>query len=114
MEEDPNIEKQKTSSPAPAGGNMTLQKAVDFGEYDPKFLSNFPEWHTLSKHIRFQYIKQALDNRRKQLLTQWAELNNVLNFRTKPEIHQALKNVESQLNILENDREKLYVEYSTT
>ena len=46
----------------------------------PDFLANFPEWHTLSRHVQFQYIRKALDNRHKQLLTQYAELNNVLDL----------------------------------
>lgn len=92
---------------------MTLQKAVDLGEYDPEFLAKFSEWESLSRHVRLQFIRQGIDNRRKNLLMQWAELNNVLDFSTKPGIKTALRNVEKQLKKIEEDREKIYLEYST-
>lgn len=100
-----------------SGGNpqttqkMTLQKAVDFGEYDPKYLSTFPEWHELSKHIQFQFIKTALENRRHQLLQQYAEISNVLDFRLKPELKETLNNIHKQLKQLDNDFEKISMEY---
>lgn len=99
--------KQKSSS------GMTLQKAVDFGEYDPEFLSQFPEWHTYSRHIQFEYIRKALSNRNRQLLTQWAEITNVLDFRLKPHLRDALGNIEKQLEQVKKDKEKLFVEYSS-
>jgi len=92
--------------------NMTLQKAVDLGEYEPEYLAKFPEWRSLSRHVRLQFIRQGLDNRRKDLLMQWAELNNVLDFRLKPRIKIALRNIEKQMKKLENDRERIYLEYS--
>ncbi len=92
--------------------SMTLQQAVDLGEYNPEFLSTFPEWHTLSRHVQFQYIRKALDNRHKHLIVQYAEINNMLDFRLKPHLNEALKNLEKQIKILENDRERLYAEYS--
>ena len=76
---------------------MTLQKAIDMGEYDPDFLSTFPEWHELSRHIQFQMIKTALDNRERQLTVQWAEIVNFLDFRLKPHLKEALENVQKQL-----------------
>ena len=91
---------------------MTLQKAVDMGEYDPKYLSTFPEWYTLSRHIQFQFITKANDNRRKQLLMQYAEMNNVLDFRLKPEMQKAINNVLDQVKKVDKDREALLIEYS--
>ncbi len=91
---------------------MTLQKAIDMGEYDPEFLSTFVEWHTYSKHIQFEYIRKALDNRNRQLIVQWAEINNMLDFRLKPQLAEALKNIEKQIKKLDKDREQLYFEYS--
>lgn len=91
---------------------ITLQKAIDLGEYKPEYLSTFAEWHTLSKHIQFQYIKTAIENRRKQLISQYAEINNILDFSLKPHLTEALHNIEKQLKMLELDREKLFVEYS--
>lgn len=105
-------EKIKSSSKGSVHPTMTLQKAIDLGEYFPEFLANFPEWHSLSRHSQFQMIRQALDNRRHQLLTQWAEINNVIDFSLKPEMATALENLQKQIKKLENDREDLYLEYS--
>ncbi len=104
-------ESPKGGSPQPAS-YLTLQKAIDFGEYDPEKLANFAEWHQLSKHAQFELIKKALDNRRHHLLEQWAALNNMLDFSKKPHLKPAIKNIEKQLKEVENDREKLYVDYS--
>lgn len=101
-----------SSNPQPIKSNITLQQAIDFGEYDPKYLANFAEWHTLSIHIQWQLIRKALDIRQRQLITQYAELNNALNYSKKPHIHDAVKNVERQLSDLAKDKERLYVEYS--
>lgn len=92
--------------------NLTLSAAIELGEYDPEFLAQFPEWHELSRHIQFEYIRKALDNRNKQLITHWAEITNVLDFRLKPHLNKALRNIEEKLQILKEDRERLYVEYS--
>lgn len=92
--------------------SMTLEKAINMGEYDPKFLETFPEWYSLSRHVQFQYIRQAIDNRHRHLITQWAEVNNVLDFRLKPHLAEALDNIMGQIKELEKDRERLYLEYS--
>lgn len=91
---------------------MTLVQAIELGEYDPKYLASFPEWHSLSRHIQFQYVRKALENRRKQLLTQWAELNNVLDLREKPDVWKAIHNVDEQLHHLLEEKERLYLEFS--
>jgi hypothetical protein len=101
-----------SSKPPVMVTKLTLEKAVELGEYDPNFLANFPEWHTLSRHIQFQYIKKALENRNRQLLGQYAELNNVLDLRNKPEIWDAIRNMEKQLHELLDIKEKLFAEYS--
>ena len=90
-----NEKSPKSSAPA-ASSDMTLQKAVELGEYKPEFLETFAEWHTLSSHVQLQYIRQGIDNRRKHLLTQWAEINNVLNFRLKPEMKATLTKIEDK------------------
>lgn len=112
MDETEPKEQSLASSPPPKKTTISLQQAVDFGEYDPKYLSNFPEWHDLSGHIQWQLIRKALDNRQRQLITQYAELNNTLNFSKKPAVREACKSMEKQLTKLAEDREKLYVEYS--
>ncbi|HVZ58920.1 MAG TPA: hypothetical protein VG935_04180 [Patescibacteria group bacterium] len=96
----------------PTAGRLTLQKAIELGEYDPEYLGQFPEWHTLTRHIQFEYIRTALDNRNKQLIRQWAEITNVLDFSQKPHLKEALHNIEAQLEKLKQDKEDLYVKYS--
>jgi hypothetical protein len=105
-------EQGASSKPPALATKLTLEKAVELGEYDPNFLANFPEWHTLSRHIQFQYVKKALENRNRQLLGQYAELNNVLDLRNKPEIWDAIRNMEKQLHELLDIKEKLFAEYS--
>lgn len=113
IDREPSNETGSTAAPSPSiGATLTLQQAIDFGEYDPHYLSNFAEWHTLSVHIQWQLIRKALDIRRRQLITQYAELNNALDMSQKPHIHEAMKNVERQLSELSRNQERLYVEYS--
>jgi len=107
-----DVEKGKGSTPQFPKGKMTLEKAVELGEYDPKYLSIFPEWHTLSRHLQFQFIRRGLERRRQHLRVQWAEINNVLDFRLKPHLKDALLNIEKQLKELDKDEERLYLEYS--
>jgi ribosomal 50S subunit-associated protein YjgA (DUF615 family) len=111
FEEEGNIEKPSRSSPKQST-TMTLQKAIELGEYNPDYLSTVPEWHDLSRHIQFQYIRDALENRHRQLITHWAEVNNILDFSKKPQLTEALENIMLQIKKLETDREKLYLEYS--
>lgn len=107
------LKEPKTGSKKQSGTpDMTFQKAIDFGEYDPEFLSQFPEWHTFSRHIQFEYVRKAIKNRHRQLITQWAEITNVLDFRLKPHLNDALRNIEKQLRELDKDKEKLFMEYS--
>ena len=110
MEDD--FERPKTSKPKSQSSKMTLQKAIDMGEYNPDFLSTFPDWHTFSKHIQFQFIRRAIENRRKQLVVQYAEICNILDFSKKPHLEDALKNIEKQIDKVEGDREDLFMEFS--
>lgn len=112
MDKDEEKEQGLRSKPPTMATKLTLEKAVELGEYDPNFLANFPEWHSLSRHIQFQYIRKALENRNRQLLMQYAELNNVLDLRNKPEVWKAIKNMEKQLHQLLEIKEKLFAEYS--
>ncbi len=94
------------------GQNMTLQQAIDLGEYYLDVLSTFPEFLKLSHHAQFQMVRQALENRRHQLLMQWAETSNMLDFSKKPELKEALVNIKKQLDKVEEDREKIYLDFS--
>lgn len=96
----------------PVSTVMTLQKAVDMGEYDPDFLATFPEWLQLSRHIQWEMIRQGLKNRTKQLRRHWAEMSNQPDFSQKPYLAMAMKNIQKQLEELQTDEEKLQVEYS--
>lgn len=91
---------------------INLRKAIDMGEYDPKYLFQFEEWHKLPRHMQFELIKQALENRETQLMRQWAEIANVLDFRNKPYLKEGHENIQKQLKKLHDDRERLFLEYS--
>ncbi|MDO8577232.1 MAG: hypothetical protein Q7R82_02705 [Candidatus Daviesbacteria bacterium] len=93
-------------------GIMTLEKAVDLGEYDPDYLATFPEWHTLSRHIQWEFINKALKNRERQIMQQYAAVNNVLDFSKKSEAQAALKSIEEQYKKFRDTKEKLLMEYS--
>lgn len=107
---------QGVESVQPSSGSaspmMTLQKAVDLGEYDPEYLATFPEWHSLSRHVQFQFIQQGLENRNKQLTQQYAAICNILDFSKKPHLQKALRNLEEQTRQLKDEKEKLFMEYS--
>lgn len=92
--------------------DLKFDQAIEMGEYNPEFLRQYPEWNTYSRRVQFEYIRKALENRNRHLITQWAEITNMLDFRLKPHLKDALKNIEKQLSDLQEDKEKLYVEYS--
>jgi hypothetical protein len=111
MEPGETGEKISPGKPRAKGTKMSLQKAIDMGEYNPAYLSTFPEWQELSPHIRFQFIKTAIENRRRQLVMQYADICNVLDFRLKPELKETLDNIHKQLKKLDSDFEKISMEY---
>ncbi len=111
MESDDSGEIIKGGKSIKTSNKITLQKAIDMGEYDPDYLSTFSEWQDLSKHMQFQFIKTALENRRRQLLLQYADISNVLNFRLKPELKITLDNIHQQIKKLDDDFEKISMEY---
>jgi hypothetical protein len=91
---------------------MTLEKAIEMGEYDPEYLSVFAEWHNLTKMMQWQYVREAIKNRKRFLLRQWAEIFNILDFSSKPQLAEAMKNIEKQQKKLAEDEERLQVEFS--
>lgn len=105
-------ESLKSSAPTPAGAFLTLQKAIDLGEYDPEYLSRFPEWHEFSRHAQFQLIKRAIENRDAQIWRHYAELNNVLDLRLKPEIKPAMDKLVEEHKKLMGEKEKLFLEFA--
>lgn len=107
------LENKTSGGPAKStSDDITLQKAIDMGEYDPKYLSTFPDWFKLSRIMQWQMVSQAIKNRRRFLQLQWAEINNQLDFSQKPYLKEALKNIEKQLKVLRIDEEKYQVEFS--
>ena len=91
---------------------FTLEKAIELGEYNPEVLSQFGDFKVLSRHSQFQLIGQALKNRKRQLWMQWAEINNQLNFSKKPYLEEGLSKIKGQLDELDEDEERLLLEYS--
>ncbi len=96
----------------PPDSTLTFQEAIKRGEYDPKFLEGFAIWHTLSRDVQFEYIREALKNREKQYVVQFAEINNVLDFSKKPQLQQVLNNIQQKIQKLREEKERLYIEYT--
>lgn len=111
-EEESGVENLTSSKPTSNFSYLSLQKAIEMGEYEPSFLSQFEEWNKLTRHSQFQLIRQALKNREVQLRQQWAEIFNFLEFSKKPELQQGLDNIQEQIKQLNKDQERLYLEYS--
>lgn len=91
----------------------TLEQAIEAGEYHPEVLASFEEWDELSRIMQFHLIRKALDNRRRDLVSQYAEVSNVLDFSKKPQLQFVLDNIQRSIKELEAEREHLYVEYSS-
>lgn len=90
---------------------MTFEEAIRLGEYKPEILAQFPEWTALSRHAQWEYIAKAIANRKRQLMDKWAE---VINFTTcTPETKkQMADNIFAQIAKLEEEKERLYYQYS--
>lgn len=108
-----NMEQLSSSKPRSSSSPLiTLTKAIELGEYDPEYLSQFDDWKKLSRHSQFELIRKAIENRLRQLIGQYAEINNVLDFSKKPHLQEALKNIDDQRRKVLQDKEDLYLEYS--
>jgi len=108
---DDSIETTTQSTAPVSSKKFQLREVVEMGEYDPEYLRTFAEWHTLSRPVQWSLIKKALDIRERQLVQQWAEVNNILDFRLKPELKIALKNIEKKRHQVMSDRESLLMMY---
>ncbi len=91
----------------------TLEQAIQAGEYHPEILAGFDEWGELSRIMQFHLIRKACDIRHRDLVSQYAEVSNVLDFSTKPQLKLVLDNIQRNIRELEAEKEKLYVEYSS-
>ncbi len=92
--------------------SLTFKELIELGKYEEEYLSQYSEWGTFDRHIKFQFISQAIKNRRRQIRIQWANLANQLNFSKKPHLADAQKKVEKALKDLDEDEERLMVEYA--
>lgn len=106
------IEQASSKSTTTTSQFMTLQKALELGEYEPEVLSKFDEWKLLSEHGQWQMIKQGLDNREKQLRVQQAEVFNTVDFSKKPQLMDAIWKIQEKIKKIWDDRERIYLEYS--
>lgn len=106
------IEQRSSGNATSNSALMTLQKAIDLGEYEPEVLAQFDEWRLLSAHGQWQMIKQGLDNREKQLRVQQAELFNSVDFSKKPQLMEAIWEIQHKITKIWEDKERLYVEYA--
>lgn len=105
---------ERTSKSKPSTtSHMTLEKAIELGEYNEDYLSTFPEWQKLSDNIRFNYLIKAIKNRRQFLRLNYAETFNVLDFSKKPELAEVLNKINSRLIELQKEEENYRIKYST-
>jgi hypothetical protein len=91
---------------------ISFKESIELGKYDAEYLEQYAEWNELDRHLQYQYIVQAIINKRRQLRLQWARLANQPNFSKKPHLADAQKKVEQALRDLDADEEKLMVEYA--
>jgi hypothetical protein len=91
---------------------LSFKEAIAMGKYEEEFLNQYDEWKNLDEHIRYQFIIAAIGNRRTQLRQQWAGLANQLDFSKKPHLKEAQKKVEEAMRFLNNEEERLRVEYA--
>jgi len=91
---------------------LSFKEAIAMGKYEPSFFAEYPEWVTFDRAIQFQYISQGIANRRRLLRIQWAGLNNQLDFSKKPYLKTAVEKVEKAIKDLNEDEERLFVEYA--
>ncbi len=109
-----NLEIQPRGSsknPKKGSSSITFDQAVDMGEYNPQYLSTFPKWQNLTKNLKWNYIRQAIKNRRRFLEVNYAETFNVIDFSKKPQLQKVLNSIQSQLKQLQQDEEELRLEY---
>lgn len=101
------LEKTPTSTSPSQPQHITLQRAVDLGEYNPEYLSTFAEWQELTPHLQWRLVHQAIKNRRTSLMVNWAEVANHPNFSQKPHLKRIHESIEKQLKELQKDEEGL-------
>ena len=91
---------------------ISFKESIELRKYEVEYLSQYKEWQELDRHLQYQYITQALVNKRRQLRLQWALLANQPNFSKKPQLLAAQKKIEQALRDLDSDEETFMVEYA--
>ncbi len=91
---------------------ISFKESIELGKYQTEYLEQYKEWQELDRHLQYQYIVQAIINKRRQSRLQWARLANQPNFSKKPYLTDAQRKVERALQDLEDDEERLMVEYA--
>lgn len=92
--------------------SISFKESIELGKYEIEYLEQYKEWQELDRHLQYQYIVQAIINKRRQLRLQWARLANQPNFSKKPHLAQAQKKVEIALKKLDEDEESLMVAFA--
>ena len=67
-----DIEPSSETLSGPSSSNPTtfvlnLQTAINMGEYEPDYLSQFPEWQTLTPNMQYEFVRKGIENKRRQL-----------------------------------------------
>lgn len=91
---------------------ISFKESIELGKYQVEYLSQYKEWEELDRHLQYQYITQAITNKRRQLRLEWAKMANQPNFSKKPQLHVAQKKIEKSLKDLDTDEEALMIEYA--
>lgn len=91
---------------------ISFKESIELGKYQIDYLSQYKEWEELDRHLQYQYITQAITNKRRQLRLEWAKIANQPNFSKKPQLLAAQKKIEQALRNLDTDEEALMIEYA--
>ncbi|MCA9368729.1 MAG: hypothetical protein H6773_00635 [Pseudomonadales bacterium] len=91
---------------------ISFKESIELGKYQIDYLSQYKEWQELDRHLQYQYITQAITNKRRQLRLEWAKIANQPNFSKKPQLLAAQKKIEQALRDLDSDEETFMVEYA--
>jgi hypothetical protein len=75
-----DIEKGKPTKQSVKQNLLSFDQAIEMGIYDPFELANYPKWHQMNSHVQFQFVRKALDNKRRQLMVQWSEISKYFGF----------------------------------
>lgn len=91
---------------------ISFKESIELGKYQIDYLNQYKEWEELDRHLQYQYITQAITNKRRQLRLEWAKMANQPNFSKKPQLLAAQKKIEKALRDLDTDEEALMIEYA--